>query len=313
VDWRIDHARAGRRPFPPSVRVEVKALACELPASSGVPLSRWSAAEVAREVIARGLVAKISGSTVWRWLSEEAIRPFYHRSWIFPRDPDFAHKAGRVLDLYEGKWEGEPLGPEEYVVCADEKTSIQARHRRELTLPTDERRLMRVEHEYERKGALTYLAAWDVHRAKLFGRWEPKNGIEPFGRLVDEVMREELYASAERVFWIVDNGSSHRGERSVKRLEGAWPNLRLVHLPTHASWLNQIEIYFSVVQRKVLAPNDFADLEVLGERLIAFQERYERVAEPFAWGSSPAVISTGSSLLSPSTNCPVPHPQQPHE
>jgi hypothetical protein len=265
------------------VRVEVKALACELPASSGVPLSRWSAAEVAREVIARGLVAKISGSTVWRWLSEEAIRPFYHRSWIFPRDPDFAHKAGRVLDLYEGNWEGEPLGPEEYVVSADEKTSIQARNRCHPTLPTTTDTPMRVEHGYERKGALAYLAAWDVHRAKLFGRWEPKNGIEPFGRLVDEVMREEPYASAERVFWIVDNGSSHRGERSVKRLEGEWPNLRLVHLPTHASWLNQIEIYFSVVQRKVLAPNDFADLEVVGERLIAFQQRYERVAEPFAW------------------------------
>jgi hypothetical protein len=261
----------------------VKALACELPASSGVPLSRWSAAEVAREVIARGLVAKISGSTVWRWLSEEAIRPFYHRSWIFPRDPDFAHKAGRVLDLYEGNWEGEPLGPEEYVVSADEKTSIQARNRCHPTLPTTTDTPMRVEHGYERKGALAYLAAWDVHRAKLFGRWEPKNGIEPFGRLVDEVMREEPYASAERVFWIVDNGSSHRGERSVKRLEGEWPNLRLVHLPTHASWLNQIEIYFSVVQRKVLAPNDFADLEVVGERLIAFQQRYERVAEPFAW------------------------------
>jgi len=283
VDWRIDHARAGRRLFPPSVRVEVKALACELPASSGVPLSRWSAAEVAREVIARGLVAKISGSTVWRWLSEEAIRPFYHRSWIFPRDPDFAHKARRVLDLYEGNWEGEPLGPEEYVVSADEKTSIQARNRCHPTLPTTTDTPMRVEHGYERKGALAYLAAWDVHRAKLFGRWEPKNGIEPFGRLVDEVMREEPYASADRVFWIVDNGSSHRGERSVKRLEGEWPNLRLVHLPTHASWLNQIEIYFSVVQRKVLAPNDFADLEVVGERLIAFQQRYERVAEPFAW------------------------------
>jgi DDE superfamily endonuclease len=265
------------------VRVEVKALACELPASSGVPLSRWSAAEVAREAIERGLVAEISGSTVWRWLSEEAIRPFYHRSWIFPRDPDFAHKGGRVLDLYEGNWEGEPLGPEEYVVSADEKTSIQARNRCHPTLPTTTDTPMRVEHGYERKGALAYLAAWDVHRAKLFGRCEPKNGIEPFARLVDEVMREEPYASAERVFWIVDNGSSHRGERSVKRLEGAWPNLRLVHLPTHASWLNQIEIYFSIVQRKVLAPNDFADLEVLGERLIAFQQRYERVAEPFAW------------------------------
>jgi hypothetical protein len=142
---------------------------------------------------------------------------------------------------------------------------------------------MRVEHEYERKGALAYLGAWDVHRARLFGRCESKNGIEPFGRLVEQVMREEPYASADRVFWIVDNGSSHRGERSVKRLQSAWPNLQLIHLPTYASWLNQIEIYFSVVQRKVLTPNDFADLEVLAECLLAFQKRYECVAEPFAW------------------------------
>jgi hypothetical protein len=262
----------------------VKALACELPATSGVPLSRWSAAEVAREAIARGLVAKISGATVWRWLSEDAIRPFYHRSWIFPRDPNFADKAGRVLDLYEGRWEGDALGEGEYVISADEKTSIQARSRRHPTQPpAGEAQPMRVEHEYERKGALAYLAAWDVHRAKLFGRCEPKNGIEPFGSLVEQVMREEPYASADRVFWIVDNGSSHRGEASVKRLQGTWPNLRLLHLPIHASWLNQIEIYFSVLQRKVLTPNDFADLDALAERLIAFQERYEQAARPFAW------------------------------
>lgn len=156
---------------------------------------------------------------------------------------------------------------------------------------------MRVEHHYERKGALAYLAAWDVHRARLFGRCEPKNGIEPFGSLVDEVMRDEPYASsADRVFWIVDNGSSHRGERSVKRLEGEWPNLRLIHLPIHASWLNQIEIYFSVVQRKLLTPNDFADLGVLAEHLLAFQKRYERVASRLP-GSSLAMISTGSSRL----------------
>jgi hypothetical protein len=265
------------------MRIELKALACELPASSGVPLSRWSAGEVAREAVERGIVAKISGTTVWRWLSEDAVRPFYHRSWIFPRDPDFAHKASLVLDLYEGRWEGESLGAEEYVLCADEKTSIQARSRCHPTLPATTDTPMRVEHEYERKGTLAYLAAWDVHRAKLFGRCEPKNGIEPFGRLVEQAMKQEPYASADRVFWIVDNGSSHRGERSVKRLQGEWPNLRLIHLPTHASWLNQIEIYFSVVQRKVITPNDFADLDVLAERLLAFQQRYERVAEPFAW------------------------------
>ena len=263
--------------------MEVKAIACELPARSGLPLSRWSTKEVAREAVEQGIVAEISRTTVWRWLSEDAIRPFYHRSWIFPRDPDFAEKASLVLDLYEGRWEGEPLGEEEYVISADEKTSIQARARCHRTLPAATGHPMRVEHHYERKGALAYLAAWDVHLAKLFGRCEAKNGIEPFGRLVEQVMGEEPYASADRVFWVVDNGSSHRGERSVKRLEGEWPNLRLIHLPVHASWLNQIEIYFSVIQRKVLNPNDFADLEELAECLIAFQERYERAAEPFSW------------------------------
>lgn len=135
--------------------MEVKALACELPARSGVPLSRWSTQELARETVERGIVAAISGSTVWRWLSEDAIRPFYHRSWIFPRDPEFAEKAGRVLDLYEGRWEGEPLGEGEYVISADEKTSIQARARRHPTQPVSGGGCpMRVEHEYERKGAL---------------------------------------------------------------------------------------------------------------------------------------------------------------
>jgi hypothetical protein len=263
--------------------MEVKAIACELPATSGVPLSRWSTEEVAREVIARGIVGHISGTTVWRWLSEDAIRPFYHRSWIFPQAPDFADKASRVLDLYEGRWEGVSLGEEEYVISADEKTSIQARHRPNPTLPAGEGRKTRVEHEYERKGALAYLAAWDVHRARLFGRCEAKNGIEPFGRLVDEVMSVEPYASADRVFWVVDNGSSHRGDASVKRLEGAFSNLRLIHLPVHASWLNQIEIYFSIVQRKVLTPNDFANLDELSERLLAFGQHYEQVAEPFSW------------------------------
>jgi hypothetical protein len=236
VDWKIDLVRADSRAFPPELRMEVKAIACELSATSGVPLSRWSTEEVAREVIARGIVEHISGSTIWRWLSEDAIRPFYHRSWIFPRAADFAHKASRVLDLYAGRWEGVSLGDEEYVISADEKTSIQAR-RPNPTLPAGEGRKMHVEHEYERKGALAYLAAWDVDRARLFGRCEAKNGIEPFGRLVDEVMSVEPYASADRVYWVVDNGSSHRGDASVKRLEGAFSNLRLIHLPVHASWL----------------------------------------------------------------------------
>jgi transposase len=169
------------------------------------------------------------------------------------------------------------------VLSADEKTSIQARCRCHATQPAGPARGMRVEHEYDHGGALAYLAAWDVHHAHLLGRVEPTTGIDPFGRLVTQVMTTEPYASAKRVFWIVDNGSSHRGQASINRLEGRWRNLRLVHLPVHASWLNQIELYFSVVQRKVLSPNDFTDLDEVEARLLAFQRRYEQTAAPFDW------------------------------
>lgn len=142
---------------------------------------------------------------------------------------------------------------------------------------------MRVEHEYDRGGSLAYLAAWDVDGARVFGRCEATTGIEPFGQLVEQVMTTQPYASARRVYWIVDNGSSHRGQASVDRLQGRWPNLRLIHLPIHASWLNQVEIYFSVIQRKVLTPNDFADLTQVKDRLLAFQDHYAQIATPFEW------------------------------
>ena len=269
--------------FPPGIVVAVKALACELPSETGLPLSRFSMSEIKREVIRRGIVASIGETTIWRWLSQDAIRPWTHRSWIFPRDPDFAQKASQVLDLYEGIWEGRPLGQNDFVICADEKTSIQARRRRHRTAAPQPGRPMRDEHEYMRKGAWAYLAAWDVHQARVFGRCEHKTGIAPFGRLVRQVMSREPYRSASRVFWVVDNGSSHRGYRCQQRLARQWPNLIVVHTPIHASWLNQVEIYFSIVQRKVLSPNDFNSLTALENRLLAFQDHYQSAAKPFQW------------------------------
>ncbi|MGH2498488.1 MAG: transposase, partial [Candidatus Limnocylindria bacterium] len=200
---------------------------------------------------------------------------------IFPRDPDFAAKAAVAIDLYHRRYQGRRLGLGEYVLCADEKTSIQARIRRHGSLPVARGRAVRVEHEYERGGALQYLAAYDVHRAKLFGRIEPTTGIAPFGRLVDQVMSKEPYRSAQRVFWVVDNGSSHRGQKAARRLAAAHPNLVLVHLPIHASWLDQIEIYFSILQRKVLTPSDSLSLDEIGRRVLDFQARYEESATPF--------------------------------
>ena len=281
--WRNNPEAGDQLVFPPSVVVEVKALACQLPYECGVPLSRFSLSEIRREVMERGIVATISGATLWRWLTQDAIQPWRHRSWIFPRDPLFSEKAGRVLDLYEGLWDAVALGPGDYVLSADEKTSIQARRRRHPSSTPSPGQTMRVEHEYHRSGSWAYLAAWDVQRAKIFGRCEQTTGIAPFGRLVDQVMAQEPYRSAARVFWILDNGSSHRGTKSIQRLQGMWPNMVPVHTPVHASWLNQIEIYFSIVQRKVLTPNDFRSLSEVEDRLLRFQERYEQIARPFQW------------------------------
>lgn len=280
---RNSPAPAARGFSPPGLVVNVKALACELPASLGVPLSRMSTSDVAAEVRRTGLVARISDSTVWRWLSEDAIKPWQHRCWIFPRDPFFAAKASRILDLYERVFEGEALKDDEFVLSTDEKTSIQARARRHPSLAPEPGQAMRVEHEYRRRGAWAYLAVLDVFRAKLFGRCEKKTGIDPFHRLVDQVMAQTPYNEARRVFWIMDNGSSHRGAACVKRLIEKYPRIVPIHGPIHASWLNQIEIYFSIVQRKVLTPNDFPSLAAVSERLFAFERHYEAIAKPFEW------------------------------
>lgn len=261
----------------------VKAVACELPAQLELPFSRFSINEIRQHVIEQRIVESIGATTLWEWLHGDGIRPWTHRSWIFPRDPEFELKASRVVDLYERRWEGESLGENDYVISSDEKTSIQARQRIHARTPPAPRRVSQVEFEYERRGALAYLAALDVHQGQVFGRCDTTTGIEPFGKLVDAVMQQEPYHSANRVFWVVDNGSSHRGAAASERLRNAWPNLILVHTPVHASWLNQVEIYFSILQRKVLSPNDFASLEILERTILAFQERFSNLAQPFAW------------------------------
>ncbi len=271
--------------FPPAEIAEVKALACELPAQTGRPLSRWSAAELAREAVARGIVCQVSGTTVWRWLAQDAIRPWAWRSWVFARDPEFREKAGRVRDLYERRWRGRRLHPGDYVISADEKTQLQALARRHPLVAPGLARPGLVEHEYRRRGTLAYLAAIDVHdpRRGLFGSCVPKIGSQAFDALVADVMTTEPYASAQRVFWVVDNGTIHRGQPAIDRLQGAWPNLVLVHLPKHASWLSQIEIYFSILARKALTPCHFEDLDQLTDRILGFQAEFAKTAIPLNW------------------------------
>ena len=257
-------------------------MACEAVAETKEPLSRQSLADLVRRARAT-LGKKISRSTVWRMLHEAAIKPWQYEHWIFPRDPRFAEKAGPILDLYAGTWEGKPLSTKDYVLCMDEKTSIQARQRSHDEMPPQPKRSRRIESEYDRQGALQYLEAWDVHRGIVLGRCEAKTGIQPFGRLVDQVLEQEPYRDAERLFYVVDNGSSHRGQTSVERMRRRDKRIILVHTPVHASWLNQVEIYFSIIQRKVLTPNDFATLDAVRLRLALYEQLSNRTPRPFAW------------------------------
>ncbi len=274
----------GDRPLFPPVQVsEVKAIACQLPAQRGLPLSRFSLFEIQQEVLRCALITSISPTTIWRILKEDALRPWYHRSWLHIKAPNFLEKASRILDLYQGIWEGVPLGKKDFVICADEKSQLQILAREFATLPPDCGKPIRMENDYKRMGTVAYLSALDVFSGHIFGRVDEKTGIVPFQKLVDLVMGREPYASADRVFWIVDNGSSHYTTTFPKRLQDAYENAIAVHLPIHASWLNQIEIYFSILQRKALTPNDLADRQAMEARILGFEEYYNLTAEPFSW------------------------------
>jgi DDE superfamily endonuclease len=280
--WKTIRDAAASPSFPPLDRATIASIACDVVARTGNPLSRQSTTDLAQRAQDE-LDKPIGRTTVWRILDEDAIKPWQYEHWIFPRAADFFTKAAVVLDLYEGYWQEERLDPFDRVLSSDEKTSIQARIRVHPTLEPGPKRRRRVEAEYARGGAWQYLAAWDVQEGLVMGRCEAKTGIEPFGRLVQQVMGRPEYRSAQRVFWVVDNGSSHRGIASVNRLSKAYANAILVQTPVHASWLNQVEVYFSLLQRKVLTPNDSTSLQELAWRIKLYEELTNQQPKPFDW------------------------------
>lgn len=279
-----DLPRSGRpRRFTAVQVAQVKAIACTTPDDHGVPLARWSICEIAKQAIKDAVVESISRHTVARWLAMDALKPWQTRSWISVRDPHFAERAGTVLDLYERLWHGEPLGENDLVISADEKPGIQALHRLAPARALLPGRVGRVEFDYRRGGTLAYLAALDIGTGQVMGITDSTTGIAPFTRLVDTVMQTEPYASADRVFWVVDNGSSHRGIAAQMRLQERYPNAIMVHTPVHASWLNQIEIYFSILSRKALHGASFNSLDDLATRILEFQDWYNTTSQPFNW------------------------------
>jgi len=284
LEGLADLPRAGRpRRISAADRTAVVALACQLPAATGVPLAHWTGPELAAELAVRGLASPMSPSSVWRILAEHPVKPWQYQSWIYPRDPDFEARAAIILDLYQGRYQGEPLGPTDRILSFDAKPQINARRRLHPTLPAAPGRPVRYEHEYKRQGSLALLAGLDVHTGRVFASTPVTTGIKPFMDLAGQVLTRPEYANAPRVFVIVDNGSDHRGQTAIDRLAAACPNAIMIHTPRHASWLNQIEIFFSVIQKKVVTPNDFGSLGKLSATLLAFISRYNQTAQPFSW------------------------------
>jgi DDE superfamily endonuclease len=268
--------------FPPEETIRVKALACERPTDAKRrPLSRLSVFDVTQRAWDLGLT--LSYSTVWRRLAEDALRPWLQEQWLFPQDPRFLERATPALELYHRRWEGKPLGKQDVVLCADEMTNLQALSRLHRGLPPAPGRRGRYEFEYKRHGTLCYLAFLEIFTGRIYGETTSQNGIEPFELTLRHCLLQPHLAAAERIFLIVDNGCAHHPSTSPARIQAQFPQVTVVHLPTHASWLNQIEIYFSILRRKALTPADFGSVEALQERILRFQCRYNEHAEPFTW------------------------------
>jgi transposase-like protein len=290
--WRNRYAESGRagladkpRPGRPRIydeatRAVITAIACELPADRELPLSRFSSAEIHAEAV-QELDPCPARSTIAAWLRQAAIRPWTVTSWVTPRDPQFKQKAARICDLYTGMWEDEPLTEGDVLICADEKTGIQARSRRKT--PPGPGKSVRLEHRYDRNGATIYQAAFIAGSGKVIAHCVEKNTRANFERLVEKVMTDPICRDADRVFWIMDNGSAHHPATFRWWLQDEYPTAIGLHLPTGASWLNQVELYFSVLTRKTLTGGSFHSVDAVEDRITEFEELWNGNPEPFEW------------------------------
>lgn len=246
-----------------------------------VPLSRFSVTDVCERAFELGLA--MSYSTVWRRLDLHALQPWFHEQWLFPRDPDLVEKASPILDLYRGYWQDEPLAPTDCVLCGDEMTGLQAVSRIHRGIPPAPGRRARCEFEYDRHGTLCYTAFLDTRSGWVYGRTSKRSGIEPFETALSHCLTQPRMEPFRRVFLIMDNGSAHHPSTAPRRLIEQFPQVVPVHLPVHSSWLNQVEIYFSILIRKALTPRDFASVDLLAQHILRFEGYYNEGAQPFNW------------------------------
>jgi transposase len=285
---------AARRSFPPSVAVHLVKLACELPDRLGRSLSQWDCVELGRQLVADGVVPRISPQTVGRILQDHRLKPWRSHLWLspdVPRDAAFVACVEHLVDLYT-----RPLAAGEVVLCVDEKTSLQPRPRLSPTLPAQPGRPVRVEHEYQRKGALNLFAAFDTRSGQVYARTaERKRQIEFIAFL--EQLDREVPAAKTTIHVVLDNLPMHKGKQ-VRAWLAQHPRFVFHHPPVHCSWMNQVEQWFSILQRKRLRIADFADKAMLAERLLAFVAQWNEHAHPFHWSTKSAAKVMAQCQLS---------------
>jgi len=271
------------------VRTQVTALACSLPRTHGVPLAHWSRAELARYVAATPSLPEISASTIGRWLAAEQIRPWRYHSWQHIQEPEaFLERARPVLQLYEhatallkeGTW----------VICTDEKTSIQAREAEQAPRPATPNHPVYQSPRYHRHGALHLMAAFSVADGLVYGQCHPRKRFVDFRSFLETIVIAEAHRrGVQKVALVLDNGPTHASKQLpgfVEELATASEGkltMQLYWLPVNASWLDQIEIWFSLLQRKLLQPNHFTNLNKLEQAIQDFILHYNQNAKPLKW------------------------------
>jgi transposase len=273
------NALADRQSFPPEVAIHLVKIACERPDDLGRSLSHWDCAELARQLVTDQTVETISPQTVQRILANHKLKPWRKHLWLSPkapRDAEFCKRVKNICTLYTRK-----LQPHEVVLCVDEKTSLQPRTRLSPTLPARPELPVRVEHEYQRKGALNLFAAFDTRTGKVYAHTAERKRQKEFIEFLDQLDRE-VPEAITKIHLVMDNLRMHTGKQVQAWLE-KHPRFKFHHPPVHCSWMNQVEQWFSILQRKRLAIADFQDKSHLAERLHAFVREWNEQAHPFHW------------------------------
>jgi transposase len=275
----MENVPADHRSFPPEVAMHAVKLACERPDDVGRSLSHWDCAELARQLMSDEVVDSISPQTVQRILASQRLKPWRKHLWLSsnaPRDDEFCRRVKNICSLYTRK-----LKPHEMVLCVDEKTSLQPRTRKSPTLPAQPGLPVRVEHEYERKGALNLFAAFDTRTGHVYAHTAERKRQKEFIDFLEQLDRE-IPGHITKIHLVMDNLRMHTGKQVQAWLQ-THTRFQFHHPPVHCSWMNQVEQWFSILQRKRLSIADFADKAQLADRLHAFVREWNEHAHPFQW------------------------------